>query len=749
MKKSISSLFYALFVTMSFCMTIAAQPQAIFTVNFGTDVHELDEVAEQIMVRQLINVNPTTHRVQLVGHTDIVGSLEYNQALSERRANSVKSRLIAMGFLEENIQSDARAFLDPTDQADTELARARNRRVDVIVEALDWNVSSDFFIFNPEQGGNFTYERSGTQINVPLNAFQHKDGSPVEGDVVLMYREFRDFADFMASTLPMNFNWEGQAAYFNSTGMFEIRGYDMAGKALELVAGKEVELDFVQTQTLEGTQFWRYDETDSNWESGDNYITYEDGEMIRVAIGYRSEVMGQLSLLWPEKWLWNGDMDTIRRLQEAHGLLREVVQSSKAYDFEYIPQLDMNTFRTRSGGNNVAKNYAGTQYIGHLPFNLVYENPEYYNIQLQSSSADPFTVSIIDVSGQNPELAAVESWQWRIREKDLKKAFGQETLTQKYCDIRILKTDKNKYTLWLKYQNHIKIVPVKPIAPDQSTRTSLSEAMAEYRKALKLREKSFDEALHLNLEKALLLWPCTQLLLPQELNPDEARLKGMRTAIRSYVNSNRDINWPVQPLNSGQGLSLNTLPGFEFLASSAHLFKQELTGEMLAADQWRERIHQFPPIYNGRKLEKFGLTIIGEVPIYEDVYRAFEQPIPKLRIKGMGVFNLDVLKNFEEEQRLIAKFLDENGKDIDFQRVEIINHRLNGLLEFKSSEIILDLEAPNTIVVFARNGSVYYLRPADIQALDLKNKKTVAFRTNNLGDLSGRPEKLRELFTNS
>lgn len=205
----------------------------------------------------------------------------------------------------------------------------------------------------------------------------------------------------------------------------------------------------------------------------------------------------------------------------------------------------------------------------------------------------------------------------------------------------------------------------------------------------------------------------------------------------------------MQPLNSSHGLSLNTLPGFEFLASSAHLFKRELTGNLLSAEQWRERIKPFNAIYNGKKLEKYGLSIVGEIPIYKDVYRVFEQPRPKLRIKGMGVFNLDVLKYFDEEQRLIAKFLNETGQEIDFLRVEIINHRLNSLLEFKNSDIILDLDALNTIVIFAQNGSIYYLRPAAIEALDLKNKKTATFRTNNLADISGRPEKLQELFTNS
>lgn len=97
--------------------------------------------------------------------------------------------------------------------------------------------------------------------------------------------------------------------------------------------------------------------------------------------------------------------------------------------------------------------------------------------------------------------------------------------------------------MWLKYGDQIRVLPVKPVSPvDGGGHPNLSEAISQYKKALKLREQSFDEARRLQMEKALLLWPCTQLLLPRELKPDEARLQGMRIAIRSYVTSDKNIN---------------------------------------------------------------------------------------------------------------------------------------------------------------------------------------------------------------
>jgi OOP family OmpA-OmpF porin len=72
-------------------------------------------------------------QIEVQGHTDNVGSFQYNQGLSERRANAVKKYLIE-GSGRTDITSRGFSFSKPIDTNDTEAGRANNRRVQLEVE---------------------------------------------------------------------------------------------------------------------------------------------------------------------------------------------------------------------------------------------------------------------------------------------------------------------------------------------------------------------------------------------------------------------------------------------------------------------------------------------------------------------------------------------------------------------------------------------------------------------------------------
>jgi outer membrane protein OmpA-like peptidoglycan-associated protein len=67
------------------------------------------------------------------GHTDNVGTIEYNQQLSMRRAEAVARVLLTCGFARDHL--DVRGFGKTRPIADngTALGRAENRRVAIIV----------------------------------------------------------------------------------------------------------------------------------------------------------------------------------------------------------------------------------------------------------------------------------------------------------------------------------------------------------------------------------------------------------------------------------------------------------------------------------------------------------------------------------------------------------------------------------------------------------------------------------------
>jgi outer membrane protein OmpA-like peptidoglycan-associated protein len=111
-------------------------PSVNLTVNFATGsaeltpdaIHTLDELGRALSSQDL-----ASYRFRIEGHTDTVGSQEYNKALSERRAEAVvsyvakkygvdPSRMQAVGMGEEGL-------LVQTPQQTPE---PRNRRVQVI-----------------------------------------------------------------------------------------------------------------------------------------------------------------------------------------------------------------------------------------------------------------------------------------------------------------------------------------------------------------------------------------------------------------------------------------------------------------------------------------------------------------------------------------------------------------------------------------------------------------------------------------
>jgi OOP family OmpA-OmpF porin len=91
---------------------------------------KLDEMASK-----LNQLGDRVTAVDLVGHTDSVGSDAYNQRLSERRAMAVKEYLISRGVSPSVIAARGAGESQPVASNATAAGRAQNRRVDVTVDS--------------------------------------------------------------------------------------------------------------------------------------------------------------------------------------------------------------------------------------------------------------------------------------------------------------------------------------------------------------------------------------------------------------------------------------------------------------------------------------------------------------------------------------------------------------------------------------------------------------------------------------
>jgi len=79
------------------------------------------------LVRKLADTEYET--IAVTGHTDRIGGREYNQRLSERRANAVKAWMVSKGVNPGQITTVGKGESEPTDDNSTKDGRANNRRV--------------------------------------------------------------------------------------------------------------------------------------------------------------------------------------------------------------------------------------------------------------------------------------------------------------------------------------------------------------------------------------------------------------------------------------------------------------------------------------------------------------------------------------------------------------------------------------------------------------------------------------------
>jgi OOP family OmpA-OmpF porin len=106
-------------------------------VTFEFDSADLTAEGRSILDRgaAMLEGNPGT-RVEIVGHTDSRGSDEYNQGLSDRRAESVRAYLESKGIAANRLSASGRGESAPIASNDTDEGRAQNRRVELTARPM-------------------------------------------------------------------------------------------------------------------------------------------------------------------------------------------------------------------------------------------------------------------------------------------------------------------------------------------------------------------------------------------------------------------------------------------------------------------------------------------------------------------------------------------------------------------------------------------------------------------------------------
>ena len=72
-------------------------------------------------------------KIEVEGHTDDVGSDEYNQRLSQQRAETVRGYLVAQGVPGASVTAMGFGKADPVASNDSPAGSQQNRRVEIVV----------------------------------------------------------------------------------------------------------------------------------------------------------------------------------------------------------------------------------------------------------------------------------------------------------------------------------------------------------------------------------------------------------------------------------------------------------------------------------------------------------------------------------------------------------------------------------------------------------------------------------------
>jgi OOP family OmpA-OmpF porin len=106
---------------------------------FKFDSAQLSKAGEEIINKEVVAVNP--YSVEIIGHTDQLGTQKYNLKLSQARAESVKNFLVSKGIKEDSIKAvgmgETKLLCEEKNPKKSSDCSTKNRRVEIMTTTFN------------------------------------------------------------------------------------------------------------------------------------------------------------------------------------------------------------------------------------------------------------------------------------------------------------------------------------------------------------------------------------------------------------------------------------------------------------------------------------------------------------------------------------------------------------------------------------------------------------------------------------
>lgn len=230
------------FFIILFCVSIQFSHSQTLQkfVFFDTGKHQLRAEAKATLDSLTDRLSHLTdYQIGIAGHTDNRADKAYNEALSERRSNSVKNYLRSKGIAAERFLVSSFGETKPLSNNSDERGRQLNRRVSITVISNELIGTRNVFQFSASQD-TVLLGIDGTMLFINANSFADADGFPYEGEIKIHMTEYYNMSDIILAGLSTTSNGE----LLETGGMLNITATGSDQQQLDLISGERMSVYF-------------------------------------------------------------------------------------------------------------------------------------------------------------------------------------------------------------------------------------------------------------------------------------------------------------------------------------------------------------------------------------------------------------------------------------------------------------------------------------------------------------------------